>query len=194
MLILPIALSIMPQQWFDRMDTIRNYEEDTSAQGRLNAWQFAFNLAVDRPFVGGGFETFDRALFAVYAPNPTDVRDAHSIYFEVLGEHGFVGLALFLGLGISLWRGCSLTIRRTRDDPDLVEYEHLLRMVQVSFIAYATSGAFLGLAYFDLFYNLVAIAVIAKVWVREHIGARADVGTSNTHRPGMRGRLAVQKA
>jgi probable O-glycosylation ligase (exosortase A-associated) len=164
----PIALSIMPQTWYDRMGTIRNYEEDASAMGRVNSWYFAFNLARARPLVGGGFETFSPALFARYAPNPTDVHDAHSIYFEILGEHGFVGLGLFLTLGISLWRTCSRTIRFARDDPDMEDLEQLMRMVQVSFVAYAVSGAFLGLAYFDLFYNLLAITVIAGTLVSAH--------------------------
>ena len=31
-----------------------------------------------------------------------------------------------------------------------------MAMMQVSLIAYLTAGAFLGLAYFDYFYNLVA--------------------------------------
>lgn len=169
--IVPLSISVMPTKWFDRMDTIRNYEQDASAMGRLNSWQFAFNLACAQPIVGGGFEAFVPELFARHAPDPSYVADAHSIYFEVLGEHGFIGLALFLALGLSLWRGCSRTIRAARDDPDLEELEHLVRMVQVSFIAYAVSGTFLGLAYFDLFYNLIAIVVIAQTIVSAHVRA-----------------------
>ena len=159
--------------------------------GRLNSWTFAFNLARARPLVGGGFETFQPELFAIYAPEPSQSADAHSIYFEVLGEHGFVGLALFLALGISLWRSCGRTIRRARDDPDLEELEHLARMVQVSLIAYAVSGAFLGLAYFDLFYNLIAIIVIAQVLVVSHVRTdptSEDFKTDSGHR--RRGLLA----
>jgi probable O-glycosylation ligase (exosortase A-associated) len=183
----PIALSIMPQTWYDRMGTIRNYEEDASAMGRVNSWYFAFNLARARPLVGGGFETFSPALFARYAPNPTDVHDAHSIYFEILGEHGFVGLGLFLTLGISLWRTCSRTIRFARDDPDMEDLEQLMRMVQVSFVAYAVSGAFLGLAYFDLFYNLLAITVIAGTLVSAHRQTQERAEKVHAHRGRLRG-------
>ena len=190
-IVVPISLSIMPQKWFDRMDTMRNYEQDSSATGRLNAWQFAFNLALARPIVGGGFETFVPELFSIYAPEPSRSADAHSIYFEVLGEHGFVGLALFLGLGISLWRACSWTIRRARDDPDLEEFEHLQRMVQVSLVAYAVSGAFLGLAYFDLFYNLIAIAVIAKISVVDHMRSVGESERAAAGNGGLRRRLAL---
>ena len=35
-------------------------------------------------------------------------------------------------------------------------------MVQVSLIGFASAGAFLGLAYFDLYYNLIAVVVLCK--------------------------------
>ena len=48
----------MPESWHDRMKTIETYQQDQSAMGRINAWKFAFNLAKDRPLVGGGNEAF----------------------------------------------------------------------------------------------------------------------------------------
>jgi len=72
----------MPDAWMQRMGTIKTYEQDGSAMGRINAWHFAFNLALDRPIVGGGFETFQPDLFLKYAPEPENYHDSHSIYFE----------------------------------------------------------------------------------------------------------------
>ncbi len=165
----PLGLLFMPQKWFDRMDTIRTYEQDASAMGRINSWTFAYNLAKDRPLIGGGFEVFGKSeLHDIYAPNP-DVRDAHSIYFEVLGEHGFVGLFLFLSLGFLVWRSCSVVKKQVRGHPELGHFNDLAMMTQVSLVGYAASGAFLGLAYFDLYYNLVAIVILVKVMVREHL-------------------------
>ena len=168
-LVVPLGLLVMPQKWFDRMYTIRNYEQDQSAMGRINAWTFAYNLAKDRPLIGGGFEVFGKSeLHDIYAPNP-DVRDAHSIYFEVLGEHGFVGLFLFLSLGFLVWRSCSAIKKQARGHPELGKFSDLAMMAQVSLVGYAVSGAFPGLAYFDLYYNLVAIVILVKVMVREHL-------------------------
>ena len=56
-------------------------------------------------------------MFAIYAPNPHDVHDVHSIYFEILGEHGFVGLALFLLLGAFTWLSATRKIRRRDEIP-----------------------------------------------------------------------------
>lgn len=157
----------MPESWHDRMQTIETYQQDQSAMGRINAWEFAFNLAKDRPLIGGGNEAFTADLFARYAPHPQDVHDAHSIYFEVLGEHGYVGLVLFLLLGFFAWRTCTLVARQARPHPDGQWMADLASMLQVSLVGYATSGAFLGLAYFDLYYHLIALVILVKVQSRQ---------------------------
>ena len=63
--------------------------------GRINSWHMAFNVANDRPLVGGGFELYTPKTFARYAPNPEAIHSAHSVYFQILGEHGYVGFADF---------------------------------------------------------------------------------------------------
>src|SRR5438132_4281776 len=156
-----LVLSVMPQEWYDRMATIKNYEADQSAVGRINAWKMAFNMAKDRP-LGGGLDAFQDYSFALYAPDPDNVHDSHSIYFEVLGEHGFVGLALFLMLGLMTWRTASWVIGRARRDREKRWVADLAAMIQVSLVGYATAGAFLGLAYFDYYYTLIALVVLCK--------------------------------
>lgn len=163
------SLPFIPEKWFDRMSTIETYQEDQSATGRLNAWAFAFNLAKARPLVGGGFDAFTPEMFIVYAPDPTAYHDAHSIYFQVLGEHGFVGLFLFLLLLFLGWRDGSFILRHTREQPDLKWARDLAAMVQVSLVGYLVGGAFLGLAYFDLPYLLISILVLTRVIVRAEL-------------------------
>lgn len=165
----PILFSFMPDAWFTKMETIQTFEDDGSALGRINAWYFAFNIAVERPIIGGGFGTFDPKLFLLYAPDPEDFHDAHSIYFEVLGEQGFVGLGLFLLLGILTYRSASWIIRNTKKHPDLMWANNLAAMIQVSLIGYAICGAFLGLAYFDFLYVLIAIIVLIRKIVADEL-------------------------
>lgn len=152
---------LMPPEWFERMASIKTYEEDQSAKGRIAAWTMAFNMASSR-FFGGGFESFQWASFAMYNPGYTGSHDAHSIYFEVLGEHGFVGLGLFLALGLLTWFS-AWRIRRAADKvAELAWMANLVRMTQVSLVAYAAAGAFLGMAYFDYAYNLILIVIVCK--------------------------------
>lgn len=164
--VLILVLSFMPAAWWERMQSIKDYEEDASAMGRINAWTFAVNLANARPLVGGGFDCFERKLFFLYAPDPDDFHDAHSVYFEVLGEHGYVGIALFLTLGVLTLRMAGRIIRRTSNAPDRKWAHDLAAMTQVSLVAFAICGAFLGRAYFDLYYGLIGVVLITDSIVR----------------------------
>lgn len=155
--------SLMPEKWFDRMETIETHE-DHSAQERLRAWGNAVDLANHR-LLGGGY----RALVHWGG------RDAHSIYFGTLGEQGYVGLALFLLLGLFTWRSASWIIKKARHLPDMQWARDLAAMIQVSLVGYASAGAFLALQYFDLVYHLVAIIVLTRLLVEKRL-AEAKVG------------------
>lgn len=156
-----IALNFMPEQWFDRMNTIDDFQNDASAMGRINGWQFAINVALDN-FMGGGFNSFTQEMFYVYAPVPTDFHVAHSIYFQVLGDHGFVGLALFLLLMFLAWRTGSRVKKHCKESPELKWAADLAMMCQVSLVGYAVAGAFLSMPYYDFFYYVVALLVLLE--------------------------------
>jgi putative inorganic carbon (HCO3(-)) transporter len=160
-----VGFALVPQQWSDRMMTIGD-KTDASALGRINAWSFAYNLAKSRPF-GGGFETFTPDLFLRYAPDQTDFHAAHSIYFEMLGEQGFIGLGLFLSIIASTVITLQGLGRRYRRRPGLQWVADYADMLQISLLGYAASGAFLGRANFDLYYHLVASAIILKSLARK---------------------------
>jgi putative inorganic carbon (HCO3(-)) transporter len=164
----PLLLAAMPPEWSSRMESINNYQDDLSAQGRINAWGMAWNLARDRPF-GGGFDVYEGPAFALYAPNPTDLHAAHSIYFQVLGEHGFVGLALYLLLGVLAWRTASWIIRHAPAFEDLRWAASLAAMIQTSLAGFAVGGAFLSLTYFDVPYYLVGMLVSTRVLVQRRL-------------------------
>ncbi len=161
-LVMPMLLMFMPDRWANRMDSIDNYEFDSSAQGRLNAWRMTYNLAKDR-FFGGGFEIYEQSSFALYAPNPNDVHAAHSNYFQVMGEHGFVGLALYLALGYLSWRCAAWIIRHAAELPEYRWAGALAVMIQTSMVGFMVGGAFLSLAYFDVPYYLMVALVAMRV-------------------------------
>lgn len=152
--------AVMPQEWYDRMYTIKTYQEDASALGRINAWHTAVNVAKDR-VTGGGFEMFRPPTFRQYAPEPFRVHDVHSIYFEVLGEHGFIGFGMFILLAVFTWLRANQVIRECKNDPERKWAADLAAMIQVSLVGYGAGGAFLGLAYFDLTYHLMIVLVLA---------------------------------
>lgn len=152
-----LMLTFMPDSWWERMETIRDFREDESAMGRINAWIVAWNVATNH-FFGGGFTIEFPSIFERYAPNPDFIAVAHSNYFQVLGHHGFIGLFLWLAIWFTTWLQTRWVARHSPDPKDLL----LARMIQVSLIGYMVGGAFLNMAYFDGPYYLMAALVIVR--------------------------------
>lgn len=158
-------MAFMPEKWFDRMNTIETYEQDSSAQERLAAWSAAWGIARDYP-LGVGFNTVKQDLFDKYSHNPlAGARAAHSIYFQVMGSHGFGGLALFLLVWIITFRHAGWLRKQGAKIPEARWCADLGAMSQVALVGYAVGGAFLSLAYFDLPYNVMMVVAIARFWV-----------------------------
>lgn len=147
---------LMPDQYWRRIDSISDYQEDSSAQGRLNTWTTAFNIANSR-LTGGGFEYYSPEVFAIYAPRPGDVHSSHSIYFQALGEHGWIGLLLFLWILVWAWRMAARVARQPRHSTDDANFPLLGRMVQVALVGYAVGGAFVNIGNWDCIYYVMAI-------------------------------------
>jgi probable O-glycosylation ligase (exosortase A-associated) len=177
-----LLLTFAPPAWMERMGDFAHGDLDQSAEGRLHAWQFAWTFASQYPIMGGGFDTFTPELEARFTPQFT-FAGPHSIYFQTLGEHGFVGLGIFLfmlgGCFYSLWR-----IRKAvRGQPSFAWLINYSNMLEVCLLGYAISGAFLPRAYFDLWFQLVAAVALLKILYkkeRSSPGAEQLTATAST--------------
>jgi len=157
------AYHFMPTQWTERMDTLHRAEETDSGQERIQSWEFAVNVAVHRPLVGGGFNAYEsESLWKNFGPKGAIQRAVHSIYFRVLGEQGFPGLILFMALLVASWRSCSRVRKKTRDSPEQKWAYDLASMLQVSLVAFVAAGTFLPMTYFDLTYQLMALCALLR--------------------------------
>ena len=159
-------IAFMPESWTERMSSIEDYADDRSALGRISAWWNAWNLAFRYPF-GIGFDAARPELFARFSPYPDFVHAAHSIYFQILGNHGFGGLAIYMGLWIATWRSAAWLQREGIKTDEARWCADLGAMCQVSLLGFAVGGAFLSLSYFDLPYIVMALVVLARAWVTQ---------------------------
>lgn len=162
-----------PGDWFDRINTISTYKEDASSVGRLNAWQTSWNLAQDRPATGGGFAAIENPRIYDRYRGPgdkTDARAAHSVYFQVLGDLGFVGLGLYLAMLAAGGYNLLLVQRWTAQRPELEWANMLSRMMLVSTAGFATAGSLLSMAYYDVFLCMMGLTVALREVVRASAG------------------------
>jgi putative inorganic carbon (HCO3(-)) transporter len=165
------VLSFAPDAWMQRMGRFFSGDLDDSAQQRLVSWGTSWNFAHDYPLTGGSFDVLPNVqVFQRYQPRPLPLgflsSGPHSIYFQLLADQGFPGLALFLLLigscYWSLWR-VRVIARSVPSANYLVPYTH---MVEVSILGFMVSGAFLGFVYLDVIYQMIGLVVVLKVLLR----------------------------
>jgi len=174
-------VSFMPEQWTERIETITNPRADASANSRLETWTMLLNLANDRPLTGGGFDAYSDSIYEKYNPSYTGPKyAAHSIYFQVLGEHGWIAFSLFLIFWALVWRMCSQVARSSKGRSEYHWAYWIAQMVKVSIVAYLVGGAFLNLAYWDVpYYLFVAVAVTRSVLKQTEATESALAGTGS---------------
>lgn len=183
--LLAAAALFMPETWTSRMDTIETYDKDMSAMSRIYTWKTLWNLALDRPLIGAGFNADIPIVFQQYAPRENlgafsfdgTVLVAHSIYFQALGEHGFPGLILYLSIGLLTWRRAGQLARETKENLEFAIWVPLLmRMVQASLAGFAVGGAFLSMVHFDLPYYIVSVVILVDATWRDQNSGKANLG------------------
>ena len=124
------ALTFMPQTWLARMHTIQSYDADASANDRLTMWTTAWKLALAHPLTGSGFMgPYTRSVVDTVAPD-SPARAVHSIWFEMLGEHGFPTSLVWLAVSLSGIFNCRSIIVATRGVADLRWASDLAKMVR----------------------------------------------------------------
>lgn len=178
-----------PERWVTRMETVQTYDQDTSAQLRLMSWRVGWEIARDYPVTGGGFLVFThRATYDRYMPEyPRSFSsEAHSIYFNLLGEHGWIGFGLFALLVLFVLNTLRRLRKLHREHKELAWISNYAHMLQVSIVAYLVTGIFLSVAYFDLAYQLFALAAILKAVAAREVAAHPKPVPAG--RPAFRGR------
>jgi O-antigen ligase len=143
--------------------------------GRLSAWQISSAIAIQNPIFGGGmraqqigwiYEMFKDApaLFNVTSGFVVSYAvAAHSIYFQVLGEQGFLGLFLFLAiLANALITRIEIKNLAQKLGYDFVWARDLADLLAVSVVAFAVGGAGVSLAHFETLYVVVMLQELLK--------------------------------
>jgi probable O-glycosylation ligase (exosortase A-associated) len=170
-----IAMNLMSADWFERMDTISEADDDSSFMSRVKSWKLAIIMAIRSPFVGGGFDsaftnraTIDSLIMnwdmVDFIPSSAfNVGDsvfvAHSIYFQVLADHGFLGLFLYLGLLFTAYT----TLTKINKKTTIAWHRNLSEKLKLALLVFMVSGAALSSAYNDLIFTILGCTAALSV-------------------------------
>lgn len=169
-----------PSTYVSRMNSIGDYQDDSSSQGRLRAWGAAMKMAVDFP-LGVGANNFSRAYGRYYIPEDTSGYKAfrwispHSVYFRVIGEYGYPGFALLLWLIWSIWRDNRAVAAGMKKHPgmDFGIPDNWPLLLNVGLGAYCVGGIFLGGFAYPHLFMLSGLSVAARRAVEAHLATVA---------------------
>lgn len=168
-----IAVPFLPQSFMARMGTIEDHQSDQSASTRIAMWKWTWEYAKHHPF-GGGFYAYEGAVvkydtFTAETSGSTTIvtatpieekgRAYHSSYFEMLGEQGYPGLALWLALQISGLAQMEILRRRWKDrhGPDQAWAAPLANALQLSQVVYMIGSLFVGIAFQPFILMLIGL-------------------------------------
>ncbi len=154
-----LTIQNLPDEWFDRMDTIETYQDDRSAIGRLEVWRDGWNHTLSHPFVGAGFEGW----------RWVSRRDWHSSFVEIFSEHGFVAFGIWMSLILGTLYSLTTLPKKTDGVAGMEWVANYCHMLRASLIAYMIGTAFLGLSYWDILYHLIFISVLVKKFALDEL-------------------------
>ncbi|WP_232495077.1 putative O-glycosylation ligase, exosortase A system-associated [Novosphingobium kaempferiae] len=168
-----IAVPFLPQSFLARMNTIEDHQSDQSAGTRLGVWKWTLGYVKDHPF-GGGFEVYMSSkvsydtvttqkvgsmVTVTRTPIVEEGRAFHSSYFEMLGEQGYPGLALWLLLQVSGIVQMEMIRRRwkNRTGPDEAWAAPLAVALQLAQVVYMIGSLFVGIAFQPFILMLIGL-------------------------------------
>ena len=171
------AWVLAPEGYFERMETISAYEEDTSATGRLKAWGHAIEMAIDHPILGVGAGSFNSAYGRYYRGEGDPVRwiSTHSMYFKVLAEYGFTGIILFISIIIFNFIDNYRSARLLRTNPSSVGVpESLPLILNMALVGYSVAGTFLSGVNYPHIFLITAMTLAVKWQVTKQVQSAQD--------------------
>ena len=183
-----VAVPFLPSAFTERMGTIQNHQADASASTRLAVWAWTWEFAKTHPF-GGGFEAYRQnrirlELVNTSGGNSTETEQTdqgrawHSAYFEMLGEQGYPGLALWLTINLAgLFR--MEVLRRRYRTGDEAWAGSLAAALQTGHMVYLLGAGFIAIALQPFVYMLIG----AQVGLDTYTARRRAEATGRRVRP-----------
>ncbi len=161
-------------QWTERISTTADFQTENSAATRLAVWKWTLGFVQDHP-LGGGFNVFVTNKIVMDNPDPAGQplvqfgRAFHSIYFAYLGEHGYVGLALFLSIVGLSYAALQSTRRLTRNIPEHAWCFELAGSLQIGLSVFLACAAFVDVSFHPLLWDQLALAVCLREYARRAV-------------------------
>ena len=141
-----------------RSTTITDYQEESSANERLEAWQASIGMMKAHPLTGVGFASFGQAF-----PDFSDKRPrvAHNTFFQIGGEWGPIAGLCYLALifsTVNRLRKNGTRLRKLEASADNHLFKCLNESCLLALTGFFVCSMFLSLQGYEVFYYLLLLA------------------------------------
>lgn len=166
-LVVLVLFTTASDQYWQQMGTILSDSDynRTQESGRLQIWSRGMGYMLDNPLFGvgpGNFQAAEGTLSVLAERQQYGVgvrwNAPHDVFVQAGAEMGIPGLMLFVGLLASAF----VTLRRSREDQSVApdaRAAQLTPAVTASLLGFVVGSVFLSLAYAEMLYTLVALAI-----------------------------------
>jgi probable O-glycosylation ligase (exosortase A-associated) len=163
-----VLLATASERYWKQMGTITsdsdyNFSEET---GRIQIWQRGIGYMLQYPVFGVGPGNFNAAegTLSPFAHRqqlgrPVKWNAAHNSYVQIGAELGLPGLLMFVGMIASAFVALRRSSRKLRAAQRDSAGAELTQALSASLIAFVVGAMFLSLAYSDILFTLLALAV-----------------------------------
>ena len=198
-----VSIPFLPASFTQRMQTIENHQGDESASTRVAVWMWTLDYVKDHPG-GGGFDNYLQNSFTYVARSVvtdsggsrletrivTDKgRAYHSAYFELLGEQGYFGFAVWALIHLICFIRTESIRRfyRKRDGPQEAWILPFALALQQGHIIYMIGSLFVGIAYQPFIFMMLALQIGLDTYLtrKRKAAARQDLATALVARQGV---------
>jgi len=162
-----LFINFGPERVLNRLSTIKDaQEQDSSAQGRLKAWEVSFGIMRDYPWTGIGMKNI-LLIYGKYG-DIAEAKVAHNSYLQCAVDAGIPALLFFLMmLTVTFWRlrVVRRTLKTRAPDNIVINYTH---GVETALYGYCVSAFFLSQYAFEILYILVPLVTGLRAIARNY--------------------------
>jgi O-antigen ligase len=158
----------MADTWSERISTSTELETESSFQGRVEMSKASMRIVENHPLLGGGFDViYVPQVITKYIPSNLEPRAIHSSYFQMIAEHGYTGLILFMLMIYMIFHTARSIQKVSYLTKQISKASELSIALRASIVGYFVMSLTLNMAFFDILYFLIAVTAIADQFYRQ---------------------------
>lgn len=196
LLLVVLSLPLLPAGYVDRLSSALPHigvssqstqEPDESVRGRLGEMRVAWELFMDHPLLGVGYNNYEN-YFQQYTLNLDqmprgEARPAHSLYLEVAAEGGVVGIGAFAML-LAYFARIAVRGYTSLSRSSHSSHANMIAGLAMGLVGYLIAAIFLHDAYPRFFWLLAGlILAVPGMMVDQHQNENLGTAQDGTELP-----------